>query len=283
VRATDNRGVSFTSRPAEVFLGPGGGSLVVTSAFPQAQIDLSAEGTEDWTHWGLSTANSFNHKSGAAIRISNADNLQPGQVKRYQDNFSAYSWTNGTPTPTAASTKTGIYVQGLGNGFEVTAPADTSRRRLRIYVGLYGARARFEAFLSDNSAKPFVDTSLLNVYGNHYRVYTLDYKAASAGQQLVIRHLAQELFDDNYGNVTLQAASLASLPPPYLTDLNWDGQAFRFAFTTLPYLSYTVQYADSVASTNWQPLGTFPGTGTWLQYTNWPPPLPQIFFRVIEH
>jgi hypothetical protein len=275
--------VSFSSRASEVFLTAGGGSLIVTSAFPTAQVDLPAEGLVDWTHWGLARANSFDHKSGAAIRISDADPLQSGQIKRYTDNFSGFSWTNGTPTPAAAGTKTGIFVDGLSNGFEISAPADLSRRRLRVYVGLYGARAKTEAFLTDSSAKPFVDTSVYNVFGNQYRVYTIDYASAIPGQQLVVRHTANELFDEDFGNVTLQSATLADLPPPQLLDANFDGLTFSFAFLTLPNRTYVVQYADSIPSTNWQNLQTFPGTGLPTWYTNSSPPSPQRFYRVLEY
>src|SRR6185369_15431120 len=138
-----------------------------------------------------------------------------------------YSWSDGQPTPSANSTHTGIYADGLGTGFQITAPADTSRRRLKIYLGLYGARARFEAFLTDSSARPFVDTSLLNIYGNNYRVYTIDYTSATPGQQLVVRHTAGELFDTQYGNVTLQAATLEDYR---LLNPDWDSGAYSFRF-----------------------------------------------------
>ena len=71
-QATDNQGVTFTSRAAEVFVSKGGGSLVSKFEFPPAQTDLAAEGMADWTHWGLARANSFDHRSGATNRISDA-------------------------------------------------------------------------------------------------------------------------------------------------------------------------------------------------------------------
>src|SRR5437867_373809 len=81
-------------------------------------------------------------------------------------------------------------------------PADRTARRLRLYVGLYGARGRFEASLSDSSAAPFWDGTLESAFGNAYRVYTIHYAAASPGQSLAIRWTASTLFDEHYGNVT---------------------------------------------------------------------------------
>src|SRR6185503_4447665 len=110
---------------------------------------------------------------------------------------------------------TGIFMTGYTNGFQLEVPADTTPRRLKVYAGLYGARGNFQAYLSDGSAKAFTDTSLKNVFGDSYVVYTLDYSAASAGEYLIINYRTLELFDTEFGNVTLQAATLSggNLPP----------------------------------------------------------------------
>src|SRR6185503_2945853 len=97
--------------------------------------------------------------------------------QRYTDNAAAFSWTNGTPTLTANNSTTGIYASGGDNGFQFIMPADMTLRRLRLYVGLYGARGRLEASLSDFSAAPFIEDSLVSAFGNGYRVYTLYYAA----------------------------------------------------------------------------------------------------------
>jgi hypothetical protein len=283
VRATDNKGVAFTSQAADVFVSNGGGLLVGAGAMPPQQADLTAEGLVDWTHWGLTSGNSFNHRSGASTRIANADRIGGGQTKRYADNFTGYSWTNGVPTPAAAASTTGIFAEGVGEGFEITVPADTTRRQLRVYVGLFASRARFEAALSDNSARTYVDTSLMNVYGSHYRVYTLDYQAASSNQELVVKHTAAESFDTLYGNVTLQAATLVDLPPFRLANMAHEGDSLRFTVGTLPYKSYQAQFADLLPATNWQTFATFPGTGLEVWLTNSPITSTQRFYRVVEY
>ena len=282
-RATDDKGVTFTSQAVDVFVGVGGGSLAASSAFPSAQVDLAAEGFVDWTHWGLSTANSFNHRNGATTRISNATRIGGGQTRRYTDNFSGFSWTNGTPTSSASSTTTGIYASGLANGFQITAPADASPRRLKVYVGLFATRARFEAYLTDNSARPFVDTSLMSIYGNNYRVYTIDYHSATPGQQLVVRQTAEESFDLQYGNVTLQSATLVDLPSLLLSNFVWDGSAMRFSFATRSLKSYLVQSSEILPGTNWITFEAFPGTGLEVWITNSPPASAQHFYRVVEY
>ena len=111
-------------------------------------------------------------------------------------------------TPSVAGTTTGVFVPGATNGFVLTATADTNPRQLRVYVGGYAAQGGFQAYLSDLSAPPYADNSLSNVVGNSYGVYTINYSAASAGQELIVIYRTKVAFDSSFGNATLQAASL---------------------------------------------------------------------------
>ncbi|MFN0279803.1 MAG: hypothetical protein ACKVRN_14585 [Pyrinomonadaceae bacterium] len=184
---------------------PGGGSLSGSQGVTPANVNLSAEGTADWAHWGLNTPASFNHKNGVTQQISNFSVLGMGPILRFKNTI-FYNWSGGTPTA-SANTRNGVYVIGLNNGFQITAPADTTARTLKVYVGVYAAGGRFEASLSDGSAPDYVDTSLVNTTSTSNGVYTLNYSAASAGQTLTIRWIANETFNQ-FGNVTLQAATL---------------------------------------------------------------------------
>jgi hypothetical protein len=123
----------------------------------------------------------------------------------------------------------------------------------------------------------------MNVYGSHYRVYTLDYQAASSNQELVVKHTAAESFDTLYGNVTLQAATLVDLPPFRLANMAHEGDSLRFTVGTLPYKSYQAQFADLLPATNWQTFATFPGTGLEVWLTNSPITSTQRFYRVVEY
>jgi hypothetical protein len=109
-----------------------------------------------------------------------------------------------------------VWVNGTGNGFQFNAAADTRDRTLTVYVGLWKARGKFEASLSDGSAAPYVDTSLDNRTDVSERAYTITYRAASAGQRLTVKWTTLSTYDPR-GNITLQAATLAgsnAQPPP---------------------------------------------------------------------
>ena len=213
-RALDNEGGVGTSSAASVFVSGPGGSLSGSRNNSPVSVDLTLEGTSDWAHWGAFNASSFNHRASGNSQISNFTLIGTNAIARYDDNFTAFSWSDGTPLLSANGSTTGIYITGVTNGFEISAPADTNMRTLRIYTGLYGAQAKFEAFLTDFSGRAFTDTSLSNVFGNRFVVYKIDYAAASPGQRLIVRQTIANVYDFTFGNVTLQAATLQSATPP---------------------------------------------------------------------
>jgi uncharacterized membrane protein len=182
-----------------------GGSLTGTVATPPASQSLSNQGTTDWAHWGLTAPSDFNHKAGVASQISNYTVIGSAIAYQYTGSPSGFSWTGGTPTSSSGVTKTGIYVTGQNGGFEITAAADTASRTLRLYVGASGAQGKIVAHLSDDSAPDYVDTSLNNGSGATVGLYTLTYKAASAGQTLTVTYIQN---NNTSGNVFLQAATM---------------------------------------------------------------------------
>src|SRR5262249_2321117 len=120
-------------------------------------------------------------------------------------------WVDGTPTLTT-NTTSGIYKNNLGEGFQFSVPAAAELQRIKIYIGVYAAQGKLEASLSDFSAAPFIDTSLASL-SNTSAVYTIVFSAPGAGKKLNVRYTSSALFDEAYGNVTLQAASLATALP----------------------------------------------------------------------
>jgi len=194
--------------PVEIFVHSSGGTLSGSVATPPTTVNLTLEGTGDWTHWGLISSNSFDRKAGVPARISALTVLGNEPLQQYSNNYTSFSWTDGTPTPSVGATPTGVFVTGRQNGFALTAPADSTPRRLKVYVGLYGAKGNFQAWLSDFSAMAFTDTSLENVWSDSYAVFTIDYTAASAGQSLIVQYRSLDLYDLDYGNVTIQSATL---------------------------------------------------------------------------
>lgn len=180
---------------------------VIASA---STVNLTAEGTIDWAHWGRTSPTEFNHRANVTPQISNFTLIGQGPILQFGDNFTGYSWTNGTPTARATRSTSGIYVNNDDNGFEISVPADTTIKTLKVYVGAYAAQMHFEASLSDNSAPMYVDESFQNEGDGPNRAYVLNFAANSPGQKLTVRYW---VINSGGGNVTLQAAALREGAP----------------------------------------------------------------------
>ena len=270
--ATDNGGAAQATLPVEVFVYGTGGTLSGSVATPPAQLNLTAEGPLDWTHWGLTSANSFNRKSGVTPLLGDFTKIGSNPVMQYSNNFTRYSWSDGTPVSSASGTPTGVFITGQDSGFALTIPADTTTRRLKLYVGGYGVQANFQAWLDDFSAAAYTDTSVSNVYGDSYAVYTIDFASASASGSLQVQYRADTLFDRQFGNVTLQAATLSGPAPPaviLITNAHLNGSSFTFSFPTEIGKSYSAQAAPSLsAPIDWQTFTSVTGNGSLVTVTN---------------
>jgi hypothetical protein len=183
-----------------------------------SNVNLTSEGAADWVHWGLVSETSFDRRLLVPSQISDYILLAGAdlyaEVFQYADNWNGYTWTNGTPTLTASNSTTGVwaysYPVGEGTGFQITAPADTRPRILKIYVGVYSGEGEINASLSDSSASPYIESSLGYNGNGMSRVYVINYAANSAGQNLRVKWTLKKKQGGatQSPNVTLQAAAL---------------------------------------------------------------------------
>jgi len=173
------------------------GSLTGSGLSSSATVNLTAEGRSDWAHWS-----GYDHKSSGGNKISNYLVVGTGTVSSYHNDTRRCSWSDGTPTA-SGSNKNGISITGVGKGFQITAPADLTQRTLKVYVGGWKSTGTLTASLSDGSAPNYVNSSISGT-GQYDAVYTLTYKAASAGKLITIKWVQAS----GTGNVTLQAATL---------------------------------------------------------------------------
>jgi hypothetical protein len=155
-------------------------TLTVTRDDNPTGANLTMEGTADWAAYGLTLASDVNRKSGVtpAIVASNR-----GTSYRVPSSALSFSWTDGTPTATAANDSSGVFVQGTGNGFTYVAPADTTLRTLRLYVAIYRGAGTLVAHLSDGSA---VDVTDVGSSMFSYYLYTVAFRAGSPAQTLTV-------------------------------------------------------------------------------------------------
>ena len=188
----------------------GGGTLSGSIASsPIGSVNLTNEGTIDWVHWGRNGANNVNRKLGVTPKITNFTWLGNGAHNWFNDSPTTFSWSDGTPVLNVTNTPTGINTNGaVGNGFEITIPADTSMRTLKIYNGVWFTQGKLEVTLSDASAPAYVDTSQNNNGGATRSMYTIQFKAGSNGQTLKVRFTILNQYFSPNGVVAWEAATL---------------------------------------------------------------------------
>ena len=212
VTVTGTAGSVTHSLTLSLLMNAGTGVLGGVMTMPTTTQDLTALGTGDWTHWGLN--NAVDRKTGVTASISNLTVVGSAPLAYYGNNPFGYSWTNGQPDGVVTNTATGVYVQGAGNGFQVTVPADTTPRTVIVYAGVYRAQATVTAQLSDLSAATYMNTALVNNSNASSAAYAITYQAASASQKLTITVVETAPAGDPSGNVTLQSVALQNLAAP---------------------------------------------------------------------
>jgi uncharacterized protein YndB with AHSA1/START domain len=200
VVATNGSGSSQPSAQDSGFAGtlPIGGSLTGSGVLNAAAVNLTTTGTRDWAKWP-----NYIHKASGGSKIANFTKIGKHAVQTYNNDPRPISWTDGTPTAIGTNDTNGNYIAGVGKG-QITAPADTTTRTLIVYVGGSTSGGRLVAHLSDGSAADFVHSAFSSTAGTYKPVYTLTYRAASAGQQLVVQWTQAS----GTGNVSVQAAAL---------------------------------------------------------------------------
>jgi hypothetical protein len=278
---TGHATISFTINPEPI---PG---LLSVSGVPggTSTINLTAEGTDDWAHWGFSST-SIDHKSVAGSPVNHITEWHSATPLQYSNNTNGYSWSDGTPTVNAVATTTGIYVVGGGNDFFITVPADTTTRTLKLYVGGWMSYGGFDAYLSDSSAAEYTDYSFFNTNASYNAVYTITYKAGAANQNLTVVWWVAG--GPSGGNVTLQAATLqvsgGSVPPPVMSVARQSGQAGRIelSWQSASNAAYAV-YKTTNLLTGWPALpltNNTSGDGAAKFFSEPVGPLPAAYYRL---
>jgi hypothetical protein len=205
---------AVTSSVASLTIRPITGELIGAALPAPATLDLTVASTLDWAAWGEvsgTTPNYLEQKAGGTNQISDVTVIGPGSgPNEFGNALVAASWSDGTPDTTVSGTTTGIYFNGINNGYQITVPADTTKKILTVYAGGYDCQVQVEAALSDFSAPPYIDSSLVTTAATGaVQAYTIEFSAGSAGQTLTVSVYCLT----GGGNCTLLAATLAGPKP----------------------------------------------------------------------
>lgn len=172
-------------------------------------IDFSDPEIIDWVHLGLSgSGGGFDRKNGGSL-ISSLTVIGPDAAEQYSGCIDHFTWTNGQVTSTTADACSGLGVTRVGDAFQFTVPADTTPKTLRIYLGSQGATGTLQASLSDYSAVPYSDTTVLSD-GIVAGTYSIDFRATAPGQTLTVTYTATNV---EYGGILFEGIALTPKHP----------------------------------------------------------------------
>ncbi|MBW6438731.1 hypothetical protein KZ829_33885 [Actinoplanes hulinensis] len=175
-------------------------TVSVTAGTIPSLVDLSAEGSRDWVHWGLAGADSVNRRGGTA----QIEDLGGSPRGRYDNNPQLYRWSGGTPTASAGRTPTGVYACGQGATITLRAPAGPATRTLSVYAGVWMAAGRLTVTVDGASAS----RTLENREAISTQRFEIRYRA-KAGSKLTVTWTATAVHHPTCGNIDLQAATLS--------------------------------------------------------------------------
>jgi hypothetical protein len=185
-------------------LAPLHGELTVTRDGIPGTVDLSDEGKIDWAHFGRNNAADVNRKSGGPAEIALA--TVGAALKQFNTYTPMMRWSNGTPVANA-STKGGVYLNGVDHAITLTVPADTTTHTLRAYLTHYQSTAQLVAHLSDGSAPDSAMTLTTGGANTYYRM-TVVFRAASPGQTLTLTWSERADTGGGFGSVDLLGATV---------------------------------------------------------------------------
>ena len=188
----------MTNRP------PDRGSISVGAGSVPAVVDLSAEGTRDWVHWGEKGTYSLERDDEGAFDILEGTPSAP----RFRHALSPqrFRWTGGSQVRRSDGTTTGIRTCGQGSAFTISAPAGTGTRVLRLYLGVISARGRLTARLTNGTATAARQIDQRNASFRPI-VYTLTYRAPKDAR-ISMTWTTEKTFGKGCGGVALQAATI---------------------------------------------------------------------------
>jgi hypothetical protein len=184
---------------------PDPGTLAIASGNVPTLVNLPAEGSWDWVHWGEAGTFSLERDKDGGFGILEGAPTAP----RFRHALSPqrFEWTGGDPVDHSDGTPTGIRTCGKGNAFTISAPATTGTRVLKLYVGVLAAKGRLSAKLTTGTATAVATLEEPDAV-MRTAVLTLTYRAPKTGN-LRLTWSTQEAFGTGCGGVALEAAALS--------------------------------------------------------------------------
>lgn len=178
-------------------------SITVERVRVPESVDLTAEGTIDWVHWGEQGRFALDRDADGGFAILEGTPALPRN--RHAASPQRFRWSGGEPLAKASGVTSGVSTCGTGNGFTVSAPAGTASSTLTLYVGASSARGDLHISLS--TGEKFDSSWEVREESMETSAYVISYQASRTGK-ISVEWITGASFDAKCGGVALQAATL---------------------------------------------------------------------------
>jgi hypothetical protein len=188
-----------------------GGNLAMSRSLQgdgTINLTTSAATGMDWAHWGLTTKDSFT-RSTRTVTSKIEKGTVNGTAVRISNSKLKFSWTDGTNGAAVTATPTGIAVTKLGESIEVTVPAESAYRTLRVYLGVEFAGATISAWMDDvPDAELLENFSVTTGVKNCYYQITFKRNVSATASKLHVQLIMNNDAGGTTAKVKLFAAAL---------------------------------------------------------------------------
>ncbi|HKF21771.1 MAG TPA: IPT/TIG domain-containing protein, partial [Candidatus Angelobacter sp.] len=207
------------SDPVNFRIDSSGPLLQFSVADTPLQVNLTSSQNLDWIHWGRVSATLPDRKGGITPLISDYTAVN-GAPSASSGNI-GFSWTDEYNQAAVSETLADVETFAANGGFQITVPADTSVKTLKLYVEVFTGQGQLQASLSDGSAATISDQSVTDS-DIASKVYSIDFRAGSPNQTLTVTFTSLNAA----GGVGLQAATLTQHLPVVSITSPAAGQSF---------------------------------------------------------
>jgi hypothetical protein len=194
---------------------PDEGFYIVSGAQP-ARVSLTGEGGRDWKLFSATSLSGIEMKSGGA----GIGALAPlvGVTKMNPNSAAATFEYSGDGTLAASgSHSNGVVFEREGNGLSFTLPYSANEQSMSVYCGAWSALAELTCQVVDGDGNVVKTASMSYDTGAQgpgtaaqYVYFRLNYLLESPGQYVRATLKASKAYDATWGNISVQAITLAA-------------------------------------------------------------------------
>lgn len=181
--------------------------------------NLTLIGGEDWVHFGANDADNSvfkmtrKHVDSPMITIP----ITTERVMRFDGNSRGFFWNDGEGAmpimKREEASDRGVYVESDGFTFSVDALKGGNKYMVRVFVGVWKDRGRFDVSLLSNghSVGTFVDSTIYEESGTANVAYEMMVDLSTVSAADIVSLLIKWTIENGNGNITLQSVAVEQI------------------------------------------------------------------------